>query len=71
MLYQLMGKARFTSKKGSICYALHLADSRPLQNGEGHAVATKITTVDCSGIKLGKVNVVFNDRGFIESVSEA
>ena len=71
MLYQLVGKASFTSQKGSKCTALHLIDCKPLANGEGHSCTTKITTIDCSGIELGKVNVSFNDRGFVESVAKA
>lgn len=71
MLYQLVGKSKFTSKKGSICTALHLIDSKTLMNGEGHAVCTKVTTYDCDSVKLGKVNVVFDDRGFVASVTEA
>lgn len=71
MFYQLVGKSKFTSKKGSICYALHLIDSKALSTGEGHSVCTKVTTYNCDGVKLGKVNVVFDDRGFVASVTEA
>ena len=71
MLYQLVGKASFTSSKGSHCTALHLVDYKPLANGVGHSCTTKITTLDCSNIELGKVDVFFNDRGFVESVTKA
>lgn len=67
MVYQLVGISHFTSKAGKQVTALHLIDSKPLSNGSGHAVVTKVTSVpvDCS---LGKVDVTYNDRGFVESV---
>lgn len=67
-MFQLVGISSFTSKSGNNCTALHLIDEKPLPNGSGHAVTTKVTTAKCDGLKLGKVNVVFNDRGFVESV---
>ena len=69
MVYQLVGKASFTSKNGNSCTALHLIDSKTLPNGEGHSVCTKVTTIPVNA-KLGKVDVVFDDRGFIVNVTE-
>ena len=71
MRFKLVGKSLFTSKKGSICTALHLIDAKPLANGVGNAVTTKVTTVNCANVELGMVEVTFNDRGFIESITKA
>lgn len=69
MVFQLVGYSTFKSKKGNDCTALYLVDMKPLNNGRGNAVVTKITTVNCGSLELGKVNVSFDDRGFVESVS--
>lgn len=69
MLYQLVGYEKFTSKSGSSCTALHLIDANTLPRGEGHSVCTKVTTLPVN-VKLGKVDIVFNDKGFIADVKE-
>lgn len=68
MVFQLVGYSHFKSKKGSDCTALHLIDLKPLHNGTGNAVVTKVTSSDIKNLELGKVDIAFNDRGFVEDV---